>query len=155
MLFHLALAMAIGVATSDQTIDTAGMMARIRADVQSKLPRFGFERGNAVGRAPLEGFVLRWRAENDNLDVVCNQYESADEAIRALRGLRWGLSAGIPAPLPGVADEAYSLTSFRQSIYFARWHYVCQGGSLNSAASARALMDIVIAQIDATVSRRS
>jgi hypothetical protein len=104
---------------------------------------------------PLEGFVLRWRAENDNLDVGCDQYASADEAIRALRWLRWHLSAGEPAPLPGVADEAYYLTAFGQSIYFARWHYVCQGGSLHSAASARALMDIVIAQIDAAVSRRS
>lgn len=154
MLFDLALALAIGVATSGQTTDTPGMMARIRADVQSQLPRFTFELGNAIGRAPLEGFVLRWGAENDNLHVVCDQYESADDAIRALRGLRWSLSAGVPQPLPGVADEAYFLTACGQSIYVARWHYVCQGGALHSAAAARTLMDIVIAQIDAAVSRR-
>jgi hypothetical protein len=158
MRFRLALAAAIGLATSGQTPDTPGMMARIRTEVESKLPGFTYEFGNVFAEHEppvVEGFVLRWRAENDFLNVSCDQYTSADDAIRRLRGLRWELSAGVPQPLPGVADEAYFLNAFSHSIYFARRRYVCQGGSLHSATTARTLMDIVIAQIDSAASLRS
>lgn len=96
---------------------------------------------------------VQWRRDGLLLDVACARYLSPEQAVAALRELRRFMSAGVPAPLPGVADEAYSIgpdgLSSTWTFYFARGTYTCRIGSAPEP-DARRLMEIVISSIDAS-----
>jgi hypothetical protein len=99
-------------------------------------------------------FLVEWTRGEDHLDVDCSQYDSTEEAESRLRQLRYGISAGVPSPLPGVADEAYYLgpygTKGTWRTYFARRWFVCQAGGGPRAATLR-LTDTVIRVLDGAV----
>jgi hypothetical protein len=65
----------------------------------------------------------------------------------------WEFSAGVPQPLPDVADEAYYLGPYGPRgtwhTYFARRQFVCQTGS-GPEATTRTLTDIIGKAIDRT-----
>jgi hypothetical protein len=72
-------------------------------------------------------------------------------AIDELREIHCSIGAGVPAPLPGVTDEACFLGPYGRYgtwiFYFARRHYACSVGSAPEPA-ARELLGIDIASID-------
>ena len=113
---------------------------------------YGWELAADGGQQDDDVFV-QWRRGRLLLDVACARYLSPDQAVAALRELRRFISPGVPVPLPGVADEAYSIgphgLSSTWTFYFARRTYTCRIGSAPEP-DARRLMEIVISSIDAS-----
>ena len=136
-----------------QEVDVHRLMKEIRASVAAQMPELPFKRSGEVGPGASGNFFVTW-GDVARLDLSCHQYPSKDEAIRQLRQQRVTISAGIPHPLSGVADEAYFLSTHpRYTTYFARHHFVCTLSGPDET-TARSVTDIVIRQIDSSVSKR-
>jgi hypothetical protein len=109
-------------------VDVHALMKQIRSSVEVQLPGWSFLKGGESD----PGFFLRWTRDKSTLHLSCDQYDSAEEAIRGVRRLRLQISATELRPLPGVADEACYLGPYGLSgtwtAYFARRQFVCQAG---------------------------
>jgi hypothetical protein len=128
------------------------LLERIRVAMAGQLPGWTL----TVAEARTNGWqrddlFVQWQRGQSFLDVTCQRHETGDEALAELRSLRRAISAGVPAPLPGVADEAYYIGPYGRldawTFYFARRTLVCTVGSAPEHI-ARQLMEAVIKAID-------
>lgn len=155
-LLHIVFLSAVAATVSgvEMEIDISRLMAEIRTAVGAQMPNLSFERGGEL-RSDLTGFSLTWTDNGkDRLHVSCSQYSSGDDAIRQLRQMRTMISAGVPKPLHGVADEAYYLNTYGWHTYFARGVFVCHVGG-RTEESTRRLTDIVVKHVGATVPEKA
>lgn len=140
---------AVGVTSpGNQNIDVKHVLENIRADVADEMPAYAIVRsGESSG-----GFHLSWQDGNNQLHISCDRRKSPEEAIQNLRQLRMAISAGVPAPLPRVADEPYYLSTYGWNIYLARGQFVCQIGSRSEEPTRRATT-ILLKRLDEAVER--
>ena len=136
--------------------DMSGLVSDIRAAVAAQMTTLSFVRGRASGSSPGAArgqLSMIWADDSRRLHLLCEQFSSPVEAIRNLRGLRLIISAGVPNPLPGIADEAYYLGASGWNTYFARNSFVCQVTGPRETQT-RTLTNIVVQKIDAALEEK-
>jgi hypothetical protein len=141
-----------------QKADAQVLVQQLRQAMEAAAPDWAFDKGVELGPGASGNFFLAWTHGEYRLDVDCSQYDSNEEAVRQLRQLTYRISAGVPRPLPGVADEANYLGPYgvhgSWRTYFARRWFVCQAGGGPKATILR-LTDTVVKVLDGAVRRPS
>lgn len=137
---------------SAQKADVQVLVQQIRKAMEAQAAEWSFDKGGESGPAASGDFFLGWTRGEDRLTVRCSQYDSPEAAVHEVRQLRRSVSAGVPAPLPGIADEAYYLGPYGRRrtwhVYFARRWFVCQVGG-GPEGTTRQLTEIVVKELDA------
>jgi hypothetical protein len=146
------------VARTAQNADAEVIIQQLRKAMEKDAPEWTFKKGIESGPGRSGDFFLEWTHGDQSLDVSCYQYESAEEAVSSLHQLRHRISAGVPSPLSGVADEAYYLSPYGTDdfwrTYFARRWFVCHAGGGPKEATLR-LTATLVKVLDAVALRAS
>ena len=140
-----------------QKADDEVLVQQLRKAMETDAPEWTFKKGTESGPGRSGGFFLEWTRGEESLNVGCYQYDSTKAAVASLRQLRYRISAGVPGPLSGVADEAYYLGPYGTDhwrTYFARRWFLCQAGGGAKAATLR-LTDTVVKVLDAAAPHSS